>query len=90
MLDKQFDHETENQGTKNSANDPRKWITTIDGVCPECGGHSLIKYVDDEAITGCLVCGWKKVESIDQSIQKALDELKRTMERSSTSKLFYL
>ena len=57
----------------------------VDGECPRCGSPSLIEYVDYEVICGCLGCGWKENESIDRSIQKAFDKLKRTLERISAS-----
>ena len=79
-MDKHFDF-----SMKISANRLRRWITTIEGDCPKCGSNSLIKCVDHEVTIGCLVCGWKEVDSIDRSIQKAFDELKRTMGRMSAN-----
>jgi len=80
-LDLQSDFRTKIHGTKISANRLRRWITTIYGECPRCASHSLIKYVDYEVTIGCLGCGWKEIESIDHSIQKTIDNLKRTLER---------
>ena len=80
-MDKRFDYGMKVRGTEISAIGLRRWITTIDGECPRCGSHSLIKYVDSDVTIGCLGCGWKENESIDHSIQKAIDDLKRTLER---------
>jgi Zn ribbon nucleic-acid-binding protein len=81
-LDERFDHGTMIHGTKRSVIELRRWITTIDGKCPECSSHSLIKYIDDKVIIGCLVCGWKETDSIDRANQKALDNLQRTLDHS--------
>ena len=84
-MNKRIDHGTAIHGGKTVPTNLRTWIATTDGECPECGSHSLIKKVDSEVIIGCLVCGWKEIDSIDQSIQKAFDNLKKTMERISTN-----
>jgi len=81
-LNKRFDHGTTIHGTKKSVIEPRRWITTTDGKCPKCSNHSLIKYIDDKVIIGCLVCGWKDIDSIDRANQKALDNLQRSLDHS--------
>lgn len=83
----QSDFRAKTQRTKISANSLGRWITTIYGECPRCASHSLIKYVDDEVTIGCLGCGWKELDSIDYSTQKAIDNLKSTLERINRNRI---
>ena len=80
-MEKRFDYRIRPREIENSVIEPIKSIVTLDRKCPQCGNSSLIKFVNRKVIIGCLVCNWKEQESIEQLIQKAFDNLKRTMDR---------